>query len=279
MKELIFNELSISMKAADQAEACSVVSRFFQTYKAASLHGFKGIRYEQSFDHIELATGFSLNDFCQMPQFRTYGSLLLGLARHPYIESDTEEEKRFISNYFYLLRDGEKIPVEGLGVVYLYQTVAISFAIEDYWHKNVVHNLYIEGDEDGEYPVISIADASHCECKEFSDFKEAYEPLELKLCETLPANKHIELRDDHGKDVLEAFAKRICKSPYVIKVINSLPFNPKERNFIHKVYDDGRIEIVLTDTEKGLGMVLQSTGSNHRETLTIAKMLADKYGR
>ena len=30
MKELIFNELSISMKAADQAEACSVVSRFFK---------------------------------------------------------------------------------------------------------------------------------------------------------------------------------------------------------------------------------------------------------
>ncbi len=107
MKELIFNELSISMKAADQAEACSVVSRFFQTYKAASSHGFKGIRYEQSFDDIELATGFSLNDFCQMPKFRTYGSLLLGLARHPYIESDTEEEKRFISNYFYLLRWGK----------------------------------------------------------------------------------------------------------------------------------------------------------------------------
>ena len=87
------------------------------------------------------------------------------------------------------------------------------------------------------------------------------------------------MRDDHGKDVLEAFAKRICKSPYVIKVINSLPFNPKERNFINKVYDDGRIEIVLTDTDKGLGMVLQSTGSNHRETLAIAKMLADEYGR
>lgn len=279
MKELVFNEQSLCPKSANQAEACIAVCRFFQTYKAAVPHGFKGVRYEQSFDQIEIADGFSLNDFCRMPKFRTYGSLLLGLARHPFIESDTAEETRFICNYFYIIRDGEKVSVEGLGVAYLYQTVAISFGIHDYWQQNVSHQLYVEGDESGEYAVISIADEKHCECRDFLDFAANTQPLELKTTDIPPDKKSIALRDDHGKDVLESFTRKICRSPYVVKIVNSLPYNSHERDFIHGIYEDGRIEIVLTDTDKGLGMVIQSTGRNYRETLAIAKILADKYGR
>jgi len=60
-------------------------------------------------------------------------------------------------------------------------------------------------------------------------------------------------------------------------VVNSLPFNPKERGFIRRIHPDGRIELVLIWTDEGFGMVVQSTGRNLRETEAIARCLKDKY--
>jgi len=89
--------------------------------------------------------------------------------------------------------------------------------------------------------------------------------------------KQIKLRDDHGQDVLETFAKKIIKSPYVEGIINSLPFNPKARESIKKCTPDGKIEIVLTTTDKGIGLVIQSTGRNLKETQAIAEFLQHEY--
>ncbi|MCP4350189.1 MAG: hypothetical protein GY795_32330 [Desulfobacterales bacterium] len=68
------------------------------------------------------------------------------------------------------------------------------------------------------------------------------------------------------------------KSPYVISVINSIPFNSAEKQFIRKVHTTGNIEIVLTGTDKGFGMVIKTTGRNLRETELIAQIIEDKYG-
>lgn len=90
--------------------------------------------------------------------------------------------------------------------------------------------------------------------------------------------KKISLRDDHGKDLLQDFANQIVKSPYICEVVNSLPFNPHERNFIKKVRENGLIEIVLPWTDKGLGMVVKTTGRNLRETTEIARIIRETFG-
>jgi putative CRISPR-associated protein (TIGR02619 family) len=95
--------------------------------------------------------------------------------------------------------------------------------------------------------------------------------------DTLPSKKAISLRDDHGKDILLKFAQKICHSPYVKSVINSLPFNPKQVNPIKKNTPNGIIELVLTSTDKGLGLCIQTTGRNLAETNTIALHLETKY--
>ena len=77
--------------------------------------------------------------------------------------------------------------------------------------------------------------------------------------------------------MLFAFAKKLCKSPYVVEIINSLPYNPYEKNFIRAIHDNGLIEIVLIDTDEGLGLVLQSTGRNAYETKQIADMLEHNF--
>lgn len=95
--------------------------------------------------------------------------------------------------------------------------------------------------------------------------------------ETEPSRKSIHLRDDHGKDILQAFSKKVCYSPYVKKIINSLPFNPKRTQPILGTTDNGIVEFVLTWTDAGLGICIETTGRNKAETNTIALHLQKQF--
>lgn len=95
--------------------------------------------------------------------------------------------------------------------------------------------------------------------------------------DTEPNRKPISLRDDKGKDVLDAFAKKIRRSPYVKKIINSLPFNPKIKTPILGAYPNGIVEFVLTWTDQGYGLCIQTTGRNLAETTTIAFHLQKEF--
>ncbi|MDH6087098.1 putative CRISPR-associated protein [Umezakia ovalisporum] len=95
--------------------------------------------------------------------------------------------------------------------------------------------------------------------------------------DTDPERKPISLRDDHGKDILHKFAKKICRSPYVKKVVNSLPFNPRRTNPILNTTKDGLVEFVLTWTDKGFGLCIETTGRNLAETNSIALHLKEKF--
>jgi len=110
----------------------------------------------------------------------------------------------------------------------------------------------------------------------YEKFKIDYPP-ELERDFTAPNEKPIKLRDDHGKDILFAFAKRLVNSPFIKEIINSLPFNPKQTNPIKKCSENGQIEIVLTYTDAGYGLVVQTTGKNKNEAEIIAKILKNKY--
>ncbi|MDE5944553.1 MAG: hypothetical protein K2G93_03085 [Rikenella sp.] len=272
--ELIFNEQSAISPAKSLTDAHTVVMQYVQTYKEAKEHGFKKIRYEKPFDQITIAPNCTLNDFCNSN--RTLGGLLLGLARHPFIKDNTPEEDRFIENNFFIDKNGCRIPVEGLGVAFLYKSIAISFAFDPFW-KQIKHRLYVTGKEAGDYDIIAISHPDHCNDADFLEHKDRWKPVELVESKILPTNKRIHLRDDHGKDQLEAFAQRLCQSPYVIEIRNSIPYNPHAKDFIHNITNEGLIEIVLVKTDQGLGLVLQSTGRNKRETEKIANILKEKY--
>ncbi len=95
--------------------------------------------------------------------------------------------------------------------------------------------------------------------------------------DTAPERKQIHLRDDHGKDVLEKFAKKVCRSPYVKGVINSLPFNSRLTEPIRRTYQNGIVEFVMTWEDKGFGICIQTTGRNLAETNGIALHLKKQF--
>jgi putative CRISPR-associated protein (TIGR02619 family) len=92
-----------------------------------------------------------------------------------------------------------------------------------------------------------------------------------------PEQKKIKLRDDHGKDVLQKFSERLRRSPYVKGIINSLPFNPQTINPIKRVTADGIVDLVLTETNQGIGICVQTTGQNLAETRAIASHLISSF--
>ena len=108
---------------------------------------------------------------------------------------------------------------------------------------------------------------------------------ETTLLSLIPQNntpsekKTIKLRDDHGQYILQDFSEKIRRSPYVEKIINSLPFNPQQKNPIKAIKADGIVEFVLTWTDAGLGICIQTTGRDLKQTKTIAIHLAEKYSK
>lgn len=104
-------------------------------------------------------------------------------------------------------------------------------------------------------------------------------PEELPKSKLNFGDKKIRLSDDHhGKDILEKFSKKLLKSPYVNGIINSLEYHPEIKDPILAANEDGIIKFVLTCTDRGLGLVIQSTGRNKNETEKIAEILNKKYG-
>lgn len=102
----------------------------------------------------------------------------------------------------------------------------------------------------------------------------------LPTCTIDPAEKRINLRDDHGVDVLMPFARRVVRSPYVIEVVNSLPFQPAATRFVEHIdVATGIIRLRLLRDDRGLGVAIKTTGETRDQLERIAKLLSDKYGR
>lgn len=124
--------------------------------------------------------------------------------------------------------------------------------------------------------VRNISNASHVQ--EHSIWLESQIDPVLVETSLLPKQKTISLRDDHGKDKLEKFAKLLCRSPYVEKIINSLEFRPWTNKFVGDIKGNGLVELILVWEEQRCGMLVQTTGRNRRETEKIAEILQEKYG-
>lgn len=102
-------------------------------------------------------------------------------------------------------------------------------------------------------------------------------PPSLTFDPTPPQCKPIHLPSHHGQDILYAFVLRLVQSPYVKGVITSLNYSPHQRDPIKQCYADGRLDLVLVDTEPGYSLQVQTTGRNLKETEQIAALLKQKF--
>jgi len=283
--DLVFNELSINPTANTEREGYDRVICFLQTFKRASDFGFNKIRFDvpahqdilcqtQITDTLTLAD--FRNKFTNNSSLRRFGDLLIGLPKRPFIDDNSVEENRYIENNFILRKNNQEVNPFGLAAAYLYSIPGIGFCSELFW-EDCIFEIIITGPEQRTENVFCVSKPVHFDNPELTSFIENNAPIELVESHIDPKAKGISLSRHHGYDILLDFARTLVRSPYVIEVINSLPYNPYASELIKQAYPNGNIELVLTNTVEGFGLIIKTTGRNIRETKEIAERLKREY--
>ena len=278
--ELFFNEISAFYREDTRHAARERMQNLLELCKNAKKNGFNRLRTDRGFDFQELTKGYKVSDwYSDKAVSRTLKDFFLGFRKFPYETGDDMAEEVFITATYRLNEPDEPrwngAVTGGLAWAYIIQTLCVSFPVNSVWKKTSISLVEEKG------PVCTNISARHTsEPAHLSAHQEWIDSLKevvLVKNDLLPTHKNIHLREDHGKDVLSVLARKLLKSSYVIGILNSLPFNPKEGSFIRRVFPNGIIEIVLPWTDEGFGMVVQTTGRNLRETEAIGRMLREDF--
>ena len=280
-KQICFNELTLQPLCLDDTEAYRRVSLFAQTLQAAQKSfGTKVVRYASDLSSIYLADGISLLEFCS--RYKSDPKIIAILSSHTMPQVDPENEKisvAFEDTSALIQINDEVVSSVGFAAAYVYNTLTIGFDSENIWN-NVIHNIRISSKGRGQdvfWPCIT--NPKHIECDQFKDWIQEHSKLSLIETTLSFEDKEVSLRDDHGKDILTEHATRLCHNKYVDGILTSLPFRRKFGSYIYKVYDDGLVDIVLYWDDRGLSMRVKTTGRNIQETLAIANILKEQYGK
>jgi hypothetical protein len=278
--QLYFNELSGRCQEADRHRAAQRMQGLLNLCKAARIEGFRALKTNRDFDGLELCDGYRVWDWYRDPAVsRTMREFFLAYRKFPFEDGDERVEDLFLQADYRLhepdAQDCHGERTEGLAWAYVCQGLGVSFPVHAVWCKTEIRLEKCSDDGNEVVPVRHASQAEHLEIHRC--WLESLRAPELVGTDVPPENKRIALRDDHGQDKLLDFSRRLVQSPYVVAVVNSLPYNPAAGNFIRRVHPDGKIELVLVWTDAGLGLVVQSTGRNLRETQAIAEILKDQF--
>jgi hypothetical protein len=278
--DFYFNEISVTPQAKNFYAVNHWITNLLLSLKAFKPFGFNFIRVDENFYNSEIMENYTLHNWLKDSTDRTLKSLFLTYVKMPYIDSDDDFTFERYSNENYYLEHDCMTHVGGLSLAYINDSISISFISDNMWDVAMISIFSKQ-----ESRIINNSPVRHVSRPEhLLNHQKWIESLTIPnpgITEILPENKEINLRNDHGKDKLENFAKKLVNSEYVIKIINSLPYNPRKKNFINHYDENGIVEIILTNTDAGLGLVVQTTGKTKRETKYIAEILknnfSDKY--
>ena len=257
--DLFFNELSIEGKKSIGKDSAISLVRVYRSLR----------QYEITTCRIASEDNQKLHEMIQnMPDCLNIRNFYFAFFRAPYEYDNVEKEQNeyFEHEWFH---NGK--PCIGLPLAVILKSAALSIC-EDGWC-----DAFVDVTKDGNAETVrNISTEQHVDIH--IPQIQAGQETELVESGLQIKDKKISLRDDHGADILMEFSKRLIRCPYVVSVINSLPFNSHERRFIKKIRGEGLIEIVLPWTDKGYGVVVQTTGRTMKETELIGKIIMEKYG-
>jgi hypothetical protein len=278
--EICFNELSIYPYCIDLNAVNQRVDTYVQVIKEAIKLGAKKIRYEYGLSGVMLMENLSLDQYCFDKRNKNKGDFLMSCVKKPYIDEKSEFEDLFTKYDDANLKkkETELITCYGFYAAFLYNSFCVGFCSEPYWIDSSFTLQLTKNEKTIEVSIICISQSDEFNKELFINW--AINNIQVSVPQTpiLPRMKKVSLRDDHGNDILKSFADSLKNCSYIKSVINSLPFNPQETNFIHNVYEDGKIELVLTETDQGLGLIVETTATNMLETKWVAKHLKTYFG-
>jgi hypothetical protein len=277
--ELVFNEISINPLLENKHQSNERMLLFSEAIAESRKRGFKLVRSHYSTSEIKLADGYSMYDWIFDKTFsEVHRSLLMGMIVQPFIKDEDEEQvtEYIEANYYFEDIDAgiSKTSCLGLASAYLYETISISFSSSEPWKNNII---YIAIEKDEATSITNVVNVYSRGCFDTEEVKEHIEQRStLSLLETSipPNDKKIHISQHHGITELRELWSKLMNSPYVIEGRST---NWGGRRFIRKVYSNGVIEVVLTDSERQYALWVRTTGRNYRETKAIAEKLNENY--
>lgn len=284
--ELIFNELSFKPYIGNDEifknkfiEMLHAYGRLKETYGISNL-----LFPKETFNH-KVSEDSTFIQWVSALTNISEKNKVLTFIRTPFSEDILEaDEQNKTSNYYF---ENAEIPIEqeycvGLGICHSKEKIAISLHSHTSWEAHIIPFKEIVDDDFNtqDVEVFNVCESGKELNAKLSDKLLYYGNVELVETTIRPEDKKIKLSGSHhGNNKLEAFAKKLFRSKYVVEVINNIDFSPQAVNLIKEKYSDGTIDIVLYREDAGYGMKIQTTGRNYRETEEIAKILKKEFDR
>lgn len=291
MKNIVcFNELSIQPLCQTEAEVEQRIGDFVSLLKEVRNHtGVTKVRHADYMTSIPLTEDITMQDYCNAHTKSPQAIILMNTFIHPQVDMDDDVTlQSYLDTVTEVVVDENQTQwADGFNAAYCQNTFCIGFDSEDVWH-NDFFDLKITSNgrtKEVKWACISSllfysAEAQHVSRKQvFDRWLQSVQPVSLLASDKDVSQKGIALRDDHGKDKLEAHARLLCNHPNVEGILTSLPFKPHARSYIVNVTDDGLVDVVLWWEDQGFSMRVKTTGRNAAETREIANLLKEKYGK
>ena len=124
--------------------------------------------------------------------------------------------------------------------------------------------------------VFCISEVNHFRNADFVEWALSGIKINYLPCNINPADKRIEIRDDHGKKTLTDFSHKLVKEPFVVEVVNSLPFNGKILSRA-TVKSRDLLEIRFPSKSISIGVVVRTTARSEIEAEYMAIDILNRY--
>ena len=281
---LVFNEISFQPHTDNEF---TLKNQFLDLLKIFELakkdYGFKHIVFPSNIRELKVTSSQTFYEWAYAIAHQGDKNKILSVVKKPFTNEIIAEKVSDLSKFYYINKDigVPETYCSGLATSYVLESLCSSISSNPLWDKNKIefHKIINDDFETESVAAINVSKEDHFATNDIKKFIEYLGDVKLDTTEAEPKSKPIALRDDHGKDKLMTFSKRLVNSKYVVSVINSLPFNPKAINLIKDIYPDGKIELVWYWEDKGIGLIIQTTGKNYRETKAIADILKKEFDK
>lgn len=277
--EAYLNELSCFPLCESESEVDKRVNDLLAVVKVAHANKFNVIRCaDKGISGVLLSEDFSLADFCNKNPRGEKEQLLMMTMKAPFFKEGSLAEERYVLGTYLIEINGVRKDAYGLAAAYLNNSIAINMCSNDYWISHKEYELILSCDRSRGL-VYAFCCPNDFESDHFTFWQVKNKPRRF-----LSSSKKVKCcklsSDHHGNNVLKEFAENsLFPLPYIDEVVTSMQYSPYCKTFVKDIHVDSmRIDVVLTWTEKGLGMVLQTTARDEVELRQMAEELENKFG-
>lgn len=279
--QVCFNHLSVQPLCTDNQNIEDRVRQYISTLKSLwDTYGIRKVRYHENLVNIPLTPDLSLFDYCSKNKHRVFTSIILDTFTMPQVDMDDDESmEKYIDCTTNIEKEDKLVEAEGFNAAYCQGVPCVGFKSEEFWKKSIYSIVVNISGKQSRCDWGCVSNPESVKESDFVNWVKSITPVSIIASPLHPSSKKINLRDDHGKDVLYRHAKLLTECQYVEGILTSLPFQPATKKYVYNIRDAGEIDIVLHWEDAGYSMRVKTTGRNIRETTKIATILEKQYGR